>query len=155
MHSNESQAKNKNPQTQDDENSKPKSDTSKIQSNNKTTIDDEISRNQISIANQINRMIKYSTAYDYKFSDNQDDSKRRHEKAIENLSSEQSKTNSNCQLTVKNYVGELHKALLTECKCNLLDFNFMNATLDFETLSNVSFNTLKAVQVRTYTIRIN
>lgn len=36
---------------------------------------------------------------------------------------------------------------MTECKYN---FNIINVTLDFETLSNKKFNTLKIVQIHTY-----
>ncbi|CAH1731116.1 unnamed protein product [Aphis gossypii] len=63
--------------------------------------------------------------------------------------SEQSKMSSlsnRYQLNSKNYVQELHKALIKECNHNLLDYTSLNATLDFESLTNVTSRTLKAIQ---------
>jgi len=58
--------------------------------------------------------------------------------------------NSRYQLNVQNYISELHKALLKECNENLLDYSTLNATLDLESLTNVTTRTLKAIKVRYY-----
>lgn len=68
----------------------------------------------------------------------------------ESQNPEQSKMSSlsnGYQLNSKNYVQELHKALIKECNYNLLDYTSLNATLDFESLTDVTSRTLKAIQV--------
>jgi len=80
----------------------------------------------------------------------QDSSNQIPELKEESQNSEQSKMNSltnRYQLNSKNYVQELHKALIKECNYNLLDYTSLNATLDFESLTNVTSRTLKAIQV--------
>lgn len=80
----------------------------------------------------------------------QDGSNQIPELKEESQNSEQSKMSSlsnRYQLNSKNYVQELHKALIKECNYNLLDYTSLNATLDFESLTNVTSRTLKAIQV--------
>ncbi|XP_026821173.1 tubulin glycylase 3A-like [Rhopalosiphum maidis] len=57
-----------------------------------------------------------------------------------------SSLNTRYRLNYKNYVQELHKALIQDCNYNLLDYTSLNASLDFETLTNVTSQTLKAIQ---------
>lgn len=52
------------------------------------------------------------------------------------------------QLNFRNYITELYKALMKECQDNLIDNNTLNATLDFETMSDVTYRTLRAIKVR-------
>lgn len=56
---------------------------------------------------------------------------------------------SRYQLNVQNYVMELHKALLKECKDYLLDCSSMNSRLDFESMSNITNQTWNAIKVLT------
>lgn len=56
--------------------------------------------------------------------------------------------NTRYQLNSKNYVQELHKALIKECNYNLLDYTSLNASLDFETLTSVTSRTLNAIKVQ-------
>lgn len=55
---------------------------------------------------------------------------------------------SRYQLNSRNYVMELHRALIKECKDNVIDFNAIHITLDSETLNNVTHQAFKAVKVR-------
>lgn len=80
----------------------------------------------------------------------QDSSNQILELKKESQNPEQSKMSSlsnRYKLNSKNYVQELHKALIKECNYNLLDYTSLNATLDFESLTNVTNRTLKAIQV--------
>lgn len=89
-----------------------------------------------------------SAANDSKKND-KDDSRQILDKPIRLLSVTPSIINLNrrYQLTSANYVSELHKALVKECYENLLDFKMLNASLDFESLTNVSNRTYKAIKV--------
>ncbi|XP_015364911.1 PREDICTED: tubulin glycylase 3A-like [Diuraphis noxia] len=53
-----------------------------------------------------------------------------------------------CQvrLNFKNYIKELHSALIKECSYNLLNLNTLDLTLDFESLTSVNNQTLKAIK---------
>jgi len=55
--------------------------------------------------------------------------------------------NTRYQLNFKNYIQELHNALIKECDYNLLNLNSFNLTLDFESLTSVTNRTLKAIKV--------
>jgi hypothetical protein len=102
------------------------------------------------ISNKINvQEDKTSTAVnDSKTNDKIDDSKQT-EKFAGILCATQLKNNlsNGFKLTTINYVSELHKALLKECNNNLLDFKSLNASLDYESLTNVTSRTFKAIQV--------
>jgi len=64
----------------------------------------------------------------------------------------QSKTsslNTRYELNFKNYIQELHIALIKECNYNLLYYdNSLNTTLDFESMASFTNQTLQAVKVR-------
>jgi len=62
----------------------------------------------------------------------------------------QSKTsslNTRYELNFKNYIQELHNALVKECSYNLLNLNSLNLTSDFESLTSITNRTLKAIKV--------
>jgi len=59
-----------------------------------------------------------------------------------------SSINTRYQLNSKNYIQELHKALIKECNYNLLDYTSLNASLDFESLNTVTSRTLNAIKVQ-------
>lgn len=61
--------------------------------------------------------------------------------------SKKGKLNTRYQLNFKNYIQELHNALIKECDYNLLNLNSFNLTLDFESLTSVTNRTLKAIKV--------
>lgn len=64
--------------------------------------------------------------------------------------------NTKYKLNFKNYIQELHNALIKECNYNLLDNdNLLNTTLDFETMTSFTNQTLQAVKVRKYRLRTN
>lgn len=56
--------------------------------------------------------------------------------------------NTRYKLNSRNYIQELHKALIKECNYNLLDYTSLNATLDFESLTSVTSRTLNAIKVQ-------
>jgi len=58
-----------------------------------------------------------------------------------------SSLNTRYELNFKNYIQELHNALIKECSHNLLNLNSLNLTLDFESLTSISNRTLKAIKV--------
>lgn len=64
------------------------------------------------------------------------------------LKTDDNSLNSRYQLNFRNYIPELHKALIKECNDNLIDYSTLNATLDLESLTNVTARTLKAIKVR-------
>lgn len=86
---------------------------------------------------------------DSKKNDRQDGSKQTYDKSmgLVNVARLKNNPNSRYKLTTNNYVFELHKALLKECNDNLLDFNLLNASLDFESLTDVTSRTFKAIKV--------
>lgn len=136
-------------------NDKPRSKTDPSKTRSSKTAGDEMkaesSQNKMSVAHQVKEMIgQSSTVYDCKLDDKQDDSKQGHHEEAAETPGAESKTIaiSRYPLNAKNYIAELHKALIKECNFSLVDFNSLNATLDFDTLSNVSFRTMKAVKVR-------
>lgn len=55
---------------------------------------------------------------------------------------------SRYQLNFKNYIQELHKALIKECNYNLIDYTSLNAHFSDAPISNVIEQTLQAVKVR-------
>jgi len=57
--------------------------------------------------------------------------------------------NDRYRLNFKNYIKELHKALLKECNYNLLDHISLNASLDIESMMSVTNQTLNAIKVPT------
>jgi len=95
---------------------------------------------------------QYSITNNIKTNNKQDDSNQIPDLKNENQYSELSKIssfklNTGYQLNFKNYIQELYKALIKECKYNLLDLNSLNKSLDFESLMSVSHRTLKAIKV--------
>ncbi|KAE9542612.1 hypothetical protein AGLY_002523 [Aphis glycines] len=60
--------------------------------------------------------------------------------------SKKGKLNTRYRLNFKNYIQELHNALIKECDYNLLNLNSFNLTLDFESLTSVTNQTLKAIK---------
>lgn len=58
-----------------------------------------------------------------------------------------SSLNTRYELNFKNYIQELHNALIKECSYNLLNLNSLNLTLDFESLTSITNRTLKAIKV--------
>ncbi|XP_025195685.1 tubulin glycylase 3A-like [Melanaphis sacchari] len=54
--------------------------------------------------------------------------------------------NTRYQLNFKNYIQELYNALIKECNYNLLNLNSLNLTIDFESLTSVTNQTLKAIK---------
>ncbi|XP_050440034.1 tubulin glycylase 3A-like [Adelges cooleyi] len=52
------------------------------------------------------------------------------------------------QLNSKNYLKELHQALMKECKVHLLDCCALNITLNSDTLTSVTHNTMKAIKAQ-------
>lgn len=68
--------------------------------------------------------------------------------------SKMSSINSRYQLNFKNYIQELHKALMKECNNNLLDYvNTLNTTLDSESMTSFTNQTLQAVKVWKYRLK--
>jgi len=55
--------------------------------------------------------------------------------------------NTRLELNFKNYIKELHSALIKECSYNLLNLNTLYLTLDFESLTSVTKRTFKAIKV--------
>jgi len=105
-----------------------------------------------------NEVKQRSITNDTKTNDKQDGSNQILELKEETQNLELLKMNSlntRYRLNYKNYVEELHKALLKDCNYNLLDYTFLNAALDLETLTNVTRQTLKAIQVRSVATKIN
>ncbi|XP_022179504.1 uncharacterized protein LOC111040082 [Myzus persicae] len=97
-----------------------------------------------------NEVKKYSTANSTKTNDKQDDFIQTLEFKDECQIQERAKMsslNTRYELNFKNYIQELHNALIKECSYNLLDLNSLNLTLDFESLTSVTNRTLKAIKV--------
>lgn len=93
---------------------------------------------------------QYSTANDIKTNDKQDGFEQtlefKEECQIRELS-KISNLNTRLELNFKNYIKELHSALIKECSYNLLNLNTLYLTLDFESLTSVTNRTLKAIKV--------
>lgn len=87
--------------------------------------------------------------YNLTQTDKRSDSKQIVDMKTENQNSEISKNkiNNGYQLNSGNYITTLHKMLIKECEDNLMNLNIINATLDDETLTNVTHRTLRAIQV--------
>jgi len=102
----------------------------------------------------INKVKQSSTTNNTKTNYKQDDSYRIPELKEEYQNPELSKTssiNTRYLLNFKNYIQELHKALIKECNYNLLVYdNSLNTTLDFEFMESFTNQTLQAVKVWTY-----
>jgi len=93
---------------------------------------------------------QYSTAKNIKTVDKQDgfDQSLKFKEECQILGlSKMSNFNTRFQLNFKNYIKELHSALIKECSYNLLNLNTLNITLDFESLTSVTNRTLKAIKV--------
>jgi len=106
--------------------------------------------NHISNTDLDNEVKQCSTIKNNVTNDKQDGSNKILEVKEESQNSELSKMNSfntRYQLNSKNYIQELHKALIKECNYNLLDYTSLNASLDFETLNSVTSRTLNAIKV--------
>jgi len=58
-----------------------------------------------------------------------------------------SNINTRYQFNSENYIQELHNALIKESNYNLLNYTSLNATLDSESISSVTYKTLQAVKV--------
>lgn len=107
---------------------------------------------RIGIFHNYREVKQYSITNNIKTNNKQDDSNQIPDLKNENQYSELSKIssfklNTGYQLNFKNYIQELYKALIKECKYNLLDLNSLNKSLDFESLMSVSHRTLKAIKV--------
>jgi len=61
--------------------------------------------------------------------------------------SKTSSLNTRYELNFKNYIQELHNALIKECSYNLLNLNLLNLTSDVESLTSITNRTLKAIKV--------
>lgn len=85
---------------------------------------------------------QFSLSYgNSKINNNDYDENRNQEKKVQNT------LNNRYKLNAHNYIMELHRALIKDCKDNLIEFNTVNVTIDRETLSNISFRTNKAIKV--------
>ncbi|VVC38473.1 Tubulin-tyrosine ligase/Tubulin polyglutamylase [Cinara cedri] len=138
------QSDNKSSQNQND---KMKSAVSK-RVTNKTKADEIIEKPHNNISNNYVKEIKqFAATKDYTKIDRQTDSKQIMEKTGRQHS-EPSKQNTynRFPLNSRNYITELHRVLLKECEDNLLDLNLLNATLDDESLTNVTHRTLRAIK---------
>ncbi|XP_025191717.1 tubulin glycylase 3A-like [Melanaphis sacchari] len=97
-----------------------------------------------------NEVKQCTTTNDIKTNIKQDGSNQNSEskEEFQNLkfSKMQSNLNTRYRLNSKNYVQELHKVLIKECNYNLLDYTALNAALSFESLTNVTNRTLRAIQ---------
>jgi len=109
--------------------------------------------NKISVVlnKEFNDEVKqYSTANDIKTNDKQDGFDQtlefKEQCQIRELS-KISNLNTRLELNFKNYIKELHSALIKECSYNLLNLNTLYLTLDFESLTSVTNRTLKAIKV--------
>lgn len=118
-----------------------KNNTPLIQNDN--IIDNYIIEKPLILINNVKDVKQYSTLNGYKSKDKQEESNQITEKK-ERYSNG---LYSRYQLNVHNYVIELHKALIKECKDYLLDCNPLHSRLDFETLSNVANLTWNAIKV--------
>lgn len=110
--------------------------------------------NYISNTDLINKVKQSSNTNNTKRNDKQDDSNRIPELKEEYQNPEVSKTssiNTRYLLNFKNYIQELHIALIKECNYNLLDYdNTLSTTLNFESMTSFTNQTLQAVKVRKY-----
>jgi len=98
-----------------------------------------------------NEIKQCSTIINNITNDKQDDPNRILELKEESPNPELLKINSSntrYPLNSKNYIQELHKALIKECNYNLLDYTSLNASLDFESLTSVTSRTLNAIKVQ-------
>jgi len=98
-----------------------------------------------------NDVKQYSTTNNNITNDKQDGSNQIIELKDESQNPELSKIScfsTRYQLNSKNYIQELHKALIKECNYNLLDYTSLNASLDFESLTSVTSRTLNAIKVQ-------
>lgn len=108
----------------------------------------ENTHNHISNTDLENEEKQCSTTNNNITNDKQDSSNQILELKEESQNSELSSFNTRYQLNSRNYIQELHKALIKECKYNLLDYTSLNAKLDFESLTTVTSRTLNAVKVQ-------
>lgn len=111
----------------------------------------ENKHNHISNPNLDNEIKQCSITINNTTNDKQDDPNQILELKEESPNSELSKINSfntRYSLNSKNYIQELHKALMKECNYNLLDYTSLNASLDFESLTTVTSRTLNAIKVQ-------
>lgn len=96
--------------------------------------------------------VKQNSSNNYKSREEQCDSRLTQEKDVKCQNTKQLKKNdslsSRYHLNVGNYIIELHKALIKECKDNLLDYNSLDYQLDEVTLVDVYNRTFKAMEVR-------
>ncbi|XP_003244151.1 tubulin glycylase 3A isoform X2 [Acyrthosiphon pisum] len=106
----------------------------------------ENTHNHISNTDLDNEVKEYSTTNNNITNDKQDSSNQILELKEESQNLELSSFNTRYQLNSRNYIQELHKALIKECNYNLLDYTSLNATLDFESLTTVTSRTLNAVK---------
>lgn len=98
----------------------------------------------------VNDVKQSSTTKNNITNDKQDGSNQIIELKVESKNPELSKIScfsTRYQLNSKNYIQELHKALIKECNYNLLDYTSLNASLDFESLTSVTSRTLNAIKV--------
>ncbi|XP_060868327.1 tubulin glycylase 3A-like [Metopolophium dirhodum] len=106
----------------------------------------ENTHNHISNTDLDNEVKQCSNTNNNTTNDKQDSSNQILELKEESQNSELSSFNTRYQLNSRNYIQELHKALIKECNYNLLDYTSLNATLDFESLTTVTSRTLNAVK---------
>lgn len=117
---------------------------------NRPKDDETIEKPHRQIANNCVKEFKqFTTTNDCATIDRQTDSKQIMDKTTESPNStiSKNKINSRYQLNSTNYIINLHRILIKECEDNLLDLNLLNATLDDESLTNVTHRTLKAIKV--------
>jgi len=108
--------------------------------------------NYISNSHLINEVKQSSSANNTTTNDKHDSSNRIPELKEEYQSPELSKIssiNKRYKLNFKNYIQELHNALIKECNYNLLDYDIsLSTTLDFESMTSFTNQTLQAVKVQ-------
>lgn len=156
MLSNEEYEKTKMLSSQSDNNKSPQHQKGKNKScvskrpANKPKDNEIIEKPYNQIANNCVKEFKqFATTNEYTTIDRQADSKQIMDKTKESPNStiSKNKINSRYQLNSTNYIINLHRVLVKECEDNLLDLNLLNATLDDESLTNVTHRTLKAIKV--------
>lgn len=123
------------------------------QNENNTTIDSSIAekpQTSVTSNNHVKDVKQYSFVNNSKSYDKQDGQNQVIEKIPNGLY-------SRYHLNVRNYVMELHKALMKECKDYLLDSSSMNSRLNFESISSITNQTWNAIKVLTvsYTIKMH